>query len=164
MSLLDRINKVLPPKAFARNLVKAQAGKYVADFANGLGQKRLLWMIQTKKPFSTLIKPEEIAAYRQTAGQWAWAADAITDRDFYLMLPDWAQQTISGSGDLGLSWWAETVWFLRGMFRPEPPDVAPSRASWNFAPAAKTTDTMTATEQQHKQKQEPSSDKSEQSK
>lgn len=143
MSLLDRINKILPPRVLARNMVKARAGKYVEDFVNGLGEKRITWMIQTKRPFSTLVKPEDLAAYREAAGQWAWAADAITDREFFLMLPPWAQTLITSNGQLGLAWWAETTRFMRGLFRQEPvqnalPPVAPPTPKiMRFTPVSK---------------------------
>ena len=124
--MLQGLMSRISGQAFAKNMILAKVRRQVVAICDGLGEKRIRWMIENERPLSGFVAEEMIAAhYEMTVEQlmawrrqWGWAAKAVSDEDFARSFPDWMIVLLRESGEKGDRWLRDVVSWLRGMFSP----------------------------------------------
>lgn len=109
--VLSRVADHMP-----KQLVLAQVRKTVESTCEELGPERLAFLIEGETSFASLIDADVDASYRKQAMQFQGWERAITDQDFWAMVPSWAQSIIVHQGEKGTAWYAATRDYIRGFF------------------------------------------------
>lgn len=110
MGLLPKLNPQRLSRAFVRNV----AARRVREFLEELGAERVQWIVENRRQLSTLITPPQEAHYRKLGRGFGWVSQAISDEDFEKMLPEWAGDILTSSGEEGRAWFKGELRWLRG--------------------------------------------------
>ena len=92
---------------FARNFVFAWVTPRVHRVCERIGAENLTFLMDNNRSMAWYVagRPKEerevLEALMEVAPRFAWASDAITDDDFYLMLPDWLRLAVETRGERG---------------------------------------------------------------
>jgi len=89
------------PKVFAEEFVARRYKRWLNEFFTGLGEERLVYLIQNNKDFTDYIPPEKLAAQTRHIDK-RFLAVATPDK-VYSWLPEETRETIESFGH-GKEW------------------------------------------------------------
>ena len=106
----------LNAKGFVLSIIKSQLQMEVVSIVNGLGEKNIRWLVENKRPLSSLLPAERERELREKGPKYARVARLVSDEEFYLMVPGWARSLVESYGEQGKEWLARELAWMRTFF------------------------------------------------